>query len=930
MAIKPWYKVVTPREDLREGKPLDAAEFAVHLDHVRSGNAEPVYTDPQQFFSRTFMTRGLSELAASTIRRLSGERMDTSAVFNMKTQFGGGKTHALTLLYHLAHLGPEANGLPGVRALLDRAGVKSVPEARVAVFVGTEFDDNIGRGGDDGTPRRTTPWGEIAFQLGGAEALAVLAEHEKKMVAPGGDAIRKFMPSEPCLILIDELMNFVSRWRRTGVPSQLYTFLHNLSEEARARNNIVLAISIPKSAHEMTAEDEEDFRRYEHMLDRLGKPVVMSAETETSEIIRRRLFEWDNAAVGQDGKVLLPREAIQTATEYAEWVLEHRQQLPEWFPVDFARDTFVATYPFHPSVLSVFERKWQVLPRFQRTRGVLKMLARWVARAYDDGYKGAHRDALIGLGAAPLDLEGFRAAIFEQLGEQRLEGAVTADICGKKDSFATRLDAEAVDTIKKARLHRKVATTIFFESNGGQARAEATIPEIRLAVGEPGLDIGNVETALDALESTCFFLSMEKNRYRFSLVPNLNRLLSDRRASIAKDAIDVRLRDEVLKAFTGKSSPKPVPFPDKSNQIPDRAALTFVVMPPERPMTDEGTLATVEAWTKECGTSGRTFKSALIWCVPESATAMTNDARSALAWEAIQAEDSGRLDDGQKQQLTENIGKARRNLREAVWRAYKNVVLLGKDNELRTVDLGLVHSSAASDITQLVLSRLTQEGDVSDSVGAAYLVRNWPPALEEWSTKGVRDAFFASPKLSRLLDADAIKDTIARGVAAGQLAFVGKDGGEYEPFLYKSDLRAADVEISDDVFIIKKETAEAYKVAKAVPPPAPASEAAGDGTAAVGTAPASRLFTAPSVEGAETETAAAPPGISTIRWSGDVPSQKWMNFYKNILSKFAVGGGLKVTVHFEISPDGGVSAEKTEETRTALRELGLSDKIDTQ
>src|SRR6059036_3507009 len=152
MALKPWYKVVTPREDLREGKPLDASEFAVHLDQVRDGRANADYQNPVRFFERTFLTTNLRGLAAEVIRRLSGEKTETSAVFNMATQFGGGKTHSLTLLYHLARHGSEADRWRGVRKLLERAGVSTVPKAATAVFVGTEFDSIAGRGGDDGTP----------------------------------------------------------------------------------------------------------------------------------------------------------------------------------------------------------------------------------------------------------------------------------------------------------------------------------------------------------------------------------------------------------------------------------------------------------------------------------------------------------------------------------------------------------------------------------------------------------------------------------------------------------------------------------------------------------------------------------------------------------------------------------------------------------
>src|SRR5579864_1321812 len=127
MALKPWYKVVTPREDLRDGRPLDASEFAVHLDHVRENRAPADYQEPARFFDRTFLTKNLTELAVSTVRRLSGIKLETSAVFNLTTQFGGGKTHALTLLYHLAKGGPEALAWKGVKRIRERACIAAIP-----------------------------------------------------------------------------------------------------------------------------------------------------------------------------------------------------------------------------------------------------------------------------------------------------------------------------------------------------------------------------------------------------------------------------------------------------------------------------------------------------------------------------------------------------------------------------------------------------------------------------------------------------------------------------------------------------------------------------------------------------------------------------------------------------------------------------------
>jgi hypothetical protein len=934
MALKPWYKVVTPREDLREGKPLDASEFAVHLDQVRDGRAPAVYQDPERFFGRTFLTKGLTSVASEVLRRLAGERTETSAVFNMTTQFGGGKTHSLTLLYHLANNSFKAKEWQGVSRLVQLAKLNSVPVAKVAVFVGTEFDPIAGRGGKDGTPSRMTPWGEIAYQLGGEKALAVLAEHEKQGVAPGGDVIRACLPTDqPVLILMDELMNFVSRSRKSGMAAQLYSFLHNLSEEARGRDNMVLAVSIPASELEMSAEDQSDYERVKKLLDRVGKAVIMSAESETSEIIRRRLFEWDENAVTEEGRILLNRDALSTCNEFGDWVKDHRQQVPEQFPFDVAREAFAATYPFHPTVLSVFERKWQALPRFQQTRGILRLLALWVSKAYQEGFKGSQKDPLIGLGTAPLDDTQFRAAMFEQLGEHRLEAAVTTDICGKKDSHAIRLDKEAVETLQKARLHRKVATTIFFESNGGMARAYATIPEIRLAVAEPELDLGNVETVLEALTEACYYLTVERNRYHFSFKENLNKRYADRRANIRIEGISECVCAEIQRVFSAGTGVERTYFPERSNQIPDRPALSLIVLSPDQSMEEEKrTRAFVEGIVRESGTSARTFKSALIFCVAQSALSLQEDARRLLAWKEIQEELPGiSVDETQLHQLDESIKKAQRDLKENVWRSYKNILLLGKDNEVRLIDLGLVTSSAADNLLQLILNSLRQSDEIQSGISPNFLVRNWPPAFKEWATKSVRDAFYASPLFPRLLSPESIKDTVARGVANGQLAYIGKTpAGKYQPFNYERTLNAGDIEISDDMFIITKESADAYREAQKRPEAAASTSAAtpssessstSGGTGVQGVLP--NLGNQPTHEPAT----AKPIQSSSIHWIGEVPAQKWMNFYTKVLTRLGIGARLKLTVSVDYPLDGEISPQKLDEVRTALRELGLDDKL---
>lgn len=981
MSLKPWYKVVTPREDLREGKPLDASEFAVHLDRVRDGSAHEDYQKAERFFEKTFLTKNLLDLAAQVTRRLSGEKTETSPVYNMATQFGGGKTHALTLLYHLAHKGPEARNLQGAPRILQQSGMKEFPQARTAVFVGTEFDSITGRGGEDGTPNRKTPWGEVAFQLMGDAGFREVEQHEKQMTAPSGEVIRRFLPKDaPCLILMDELMNYVSRNRKSGLSTQLYNFLQNLSEEARASDHVALVASIPASELEMSAEDHSDYDRFKKLLDRLGKAVIMSAESETSEIVRRRLFEWDAKAINQEGRVLLSKDALATCKEYAEWVADHRQQFPAWF-ADHGQDAFEVTYPFHPSVLSVFERKWQELPRFQQTRGALRLLALWVSHAYQQGFKGAEKDPLIGLGTAPLEDSQFRAAAFEQLGESRLEGALTTDICGKKESHAVRLDAEAVDTLKKERLHKKAATVIFFESNGGQGERNqfATIPEIRMSVGHPALDLGHVDTVLEALTDACYYLSPEGNQYHFSLKENLNKRFADRRAGVREEEIDALVRGEIEKAFPATEGVERVFCPEKSGQIPDRPVITLAIMDPEQSLQDsEKVLEAIEIMTREHGSSARTYKSALVWVVAEGSGPLREEARKLIAWENIESEGLS-LDDAQERQLEANIKRGKRDLRESVWRTYKNVYLLGKDNTLQHVDLGIPNSSAAENMCKLILTELRHRDEVQKEVSPRFLTRNWPPAFIEWSTKAVRDAFFASPQFPRLLNPDTIKETIVRGVSDGILAYVGKspDGG-YSPFFYKKSLDSSQVEISEDMFIIMAKEAE-----KHIKPPeltrievTPASVhlkpqtkqtfiargldqfgrdidvgkitwtatggnidedgmflAGGDEGNFIVCAKAGKITSTSEVSIARepdlkpTPPPPPPPATKTLKWSGEISPQKWMNFYTKVLTGYVREGNVRIKVEFEVEAAGGVSEQKIEETKAALRELGLNDDV---
>jgi hypothetical protein len=695
---------------------------------------------------------------------------------------------------------------------------------------------------------------------------------------------------------------------------------------------------------------------------------MMSADTEVAEIIRRRLFEWEG----------LPAEADKAAREYADWVTANAGAL-SGLEAETAYEQFRASYPFHPSVLSVFERKWQALPRFQRTRGILRLLALWVARAYREDHRNAYKEPMIGLGTAPIDDPMFRAAMFEQLGTNDLEGPATTDIAGRADAHALRLDREAAPEIKKARLHQKAATAILFESNGGQLKAEASIGEIKAALGNPDVNLADVDHVLEGLITSCYYVTAERNRYRFSLTPNVNKILTDRRAAVQPKEIDERLRKEIETCF--HQGPKDLDidrryYPARSNDVPDRAAMTLVVLGPDMPSGEALTNRLIETIVRESGTSARTFKSGLLLAAPDGVGKMAEHARDVLAWEDIKDDPDtcNRLDEGQQRVLSQKVSRASADLREAIWRGYRHLFLLGRDNTVRQIDLGNITSSMGTTLVEVYINQLTRQDEVTDAVGANQLKKYWPGAFKEWSTKGVRDAFFASPALPRLLKPTSLRRTIADGVTQGILGYARKDSsGQLKLERFGESLSEMEVEISDDTFILKEEDArklmEPPRLTRLAIRPSFANLKPGerqafsfdaldqygqvfrvtelrwsgsggdigdDGVYVAGAA--SGFFGIHAVADTmeanvdvriASETAPTPltsPG--TIAWRGTISPQKWMTFYTKVLSRFVNTPGLKLEISFEAPAGEGQATTKVDETKTALRELGLSEDID--
>ncbi len=926
--MEPWYKVVIPRKEVREGRSFNPDEFAIALEQVVARTAPEDYRKPEQFFARTYFTRALREHAGMVLRRLSGKTEDTAPVLTLITQFGGGKTHTLTALYHLATSGEKAAGYAGVPGLLREAGLSAVPKARVAVFVGNAWDPQEGR---------ETPWIDIARQLAdgrGVEALGKAAE----TTPPGTESItRVFQAAEaPVLLLFDEVLNFLNRHR--GMAEHFHAFLQNLTVATTGTTQAAAVISLPRSEVEMTDWDLQWQEKITKVVRRVAKDLIVNDESEISEVVRRRLFE-DLGGEQVRGNV---------AKAFAEWCFERRAQLPpEWTAVDtaateakareFLRNRFEACYPFHPATLSVFQRKWQALSQYQQTRGTLAMLAQWIAWAYREGFTKARREPLITLGSAPLDLPTFRSLVLGQLGESRLVAAIDADIAGDH-SHARALDTDPKGTLSD--IHRRVGTTILFESSGGQTEKVAHLPELRFALGGPEMDTTSIDNAALALEDKSYFIRKAgSDGFKISYQPTLKKVVNDRRASLDEEAeIKPTMRKLVEDEFRRGASIPLVLFPSIAADMPDAPRLTLVVFDPEAEWTDSGFLREqIAQWTRQRGESPRLYPGALVWCIKKPGRDLRDKVELWLAWKRVAGEIAdGSLgsdfDPAERADVHSKMVTAGQEARDEVWAGYRFVVVADNHGSggLKVIDLGAGHSSSGETLCGRVISALKSEGLLSESVGAGYIERNWPPALKEaggWPLASLRQSFL-NGSLTRLLDPDTVlRNKIVEFVARGDfgLASGQKPDGIYERVWFQELVAPEEVAFESRVFLLTKAKAQALKEG-IEPEPVPGPEPA----LLPGLGPVSGPGPAPGPGSGPQPAPESPSGgmeTRTIRLTGDLPLEMWNRLGTKILPKLRLGSDLRIGIDLSTIVATGVGASLVLELRQILTDLGLADRV---
>ncbi len=628
--FKPWREVITPHADVASGQYAQA-EFAASLHQVHAGIATAEYGDPRDFFRRTYLTDGLRKLLRNALLRLGGTGGDP--VVKLQTNFGGGKTHAMIALYHFC-AGLPPGDLTGIEDVLRDGDATALPAARRAVLVGTALDPTKPDTKPDGTETRTL-WGEMAWQLGGAAGYAMVAEADRAGVNPGSQVFTElFDRFGPCLVLVDEWVAYARNLRGvSGLPAGSFdantSFAQALTEGAAAAKNALVVASIPASDIEKGGEAGiEATRILENIFRRVEDTWQPATTDEGFEIVRRRLFEPVSDPVARDA----------VARAFAEMYRAGANDYPAMAREGDYEGRIRAAYPIHPALFDDLFAQWSTLPRFQRTRGVLQLMAKVVHTLWtaDD------RNLLILPGSVPLDEYVVSSQLLGFL-DGAWRGVVETDVDGP-NALPRRLDGENAGTLGRYAATRRVARAVFLGSAPTVTMTNKGVDEksIKLACMQPGENVATFGDALRRLTDAANYLYMGEGRYWYDTQPSVTRLAQDRAANIADHDIHEEIRRRLKDHQRNQGDFARVHLcPASTGDVPDDAEARLVILDPAQTHTARDPASVARA---ECArildtraTTPRRYRNMLLFLAADKrgTDLLTEAVCQYLAWDSI-------------------------------------------------------------------------------------------------------------------------------------------------------------------------------------------------------------------------------------------------------------------------------------------------------
>jgi predicted AAA+ superfamily ATPase len=646
-ALKPWREVVTPHKDVASGR-YQQAEFAADLWQVHLGEGTDEYRNPVEFFRRTYLTESLKTMLAGAIHRLSGQGGDP--VVQLQTNFGGGKTHSMLALYHLFS-GISPTELAGIDAVTQAAQANALPRVQRVVLVGNKISPGNPSVKPDGTVVRTL-WGELAWQLGGKKAFARVQADDENATSPG-DVLRElFVEYGPCLILIDEWVAYARQLHdQSDLPAggfeTQFTFAQVLTESAKLAKNCLLVISLPASdttgsPHTQADNAEVGGQRGREALDRL-RNVVGRVESswrpataeEGFEIVRRRLFE-----PLSDQSQFVDRDVVARA--FADLYRSQQAEFPpECRDADY-ENRIRAAYPIHPEIFDRLYTDWSTLVKFQRTRGVLRLMAAVIHCLWEKG----DRNPLILPANIPIDDPRVQFELTRYLSDNWVP-VIEKDVDGST-SLPMRIDSD-VPNLGKFAASRRVARTIYLGSAPLTQAAHRGLEDRRIKLGcvMPGESPAVFGDALRRLAGAATYLYQDGARYWYSTQPTVTKLAEDRAEQLKRESDKVVLElEKRLRADTEQQKgdfARVHTLPQSGHDVSDDYEARLVVLGVEHTYSKEaGNKAELaaESILKSRGNAPRLFQNAVVFLAADKTRLQDLDeaVRKYLAWESILAE----------------------------------------------------------------------------------------------------------------------------------------------------------------------------------------------------------------------------------------------------------------------------------------------------
>lgn len=634
--LKPWREVVTPHPDVASGR-YQQAEFAADLHQVWRDEASDEYNDPVEFFRRTFLTDGLRDLLLNAIRRFRKEGGDP--VVELQTNFGGGKTHSLIALYHLA-AGYPPHELTGVEAMLAEASLEAPPPANTAVLVGQMISPGVAYDKGSGITVQTL-WGELAWQLGGADGYEMVSESDRTGTSPGAALVDLLRAYSPCLVLIDEWVAYARQlYGVDGLPAgsfdAQFTFAQALAEASRAVEGALLVVSIPASDIEVGGEGgKAALERLKNVIGRMESSWRPASAEEGFEIVRRRLFDDLPTGSAPDRDVVVKAFGNLYRSQRGEFPSECGEG-------DYER-RLTAAYPIHPEMFDRLYGEWSTLDKFQRTRGVLRLMAAVIHELWErnDG------SLLVMPATIPIDAPSVSSELTRYL-EEGWTPVIESDIDGP-NALPLRLDRENPN-LGRYSATRRVARTIYLGSAPIQQTANRGVDDrtIKLGCVQPGESPATFGDALRRLTDHATYLYVDGQRYWYSLQPSVTRLAQDRAAShFADEDVDEEVRKRLVVATRAGQRgdfANVHPAPRSPVEVPDEQEVRLVVLGPEHPHSgksaDSPARVAAQVLLDKRAAGDRLHRNMLVFLAPDQArlAELRQAVREFLAWKSIEAE----------------------------------------------------------------------------------------------------------------------------------------------------------------------------------------------------------------------------------------------------------------------------------------------------